>query len=69
MGLIQGCAGVCRPTCDGSPMKDKREFPHIVVFYVSVEIIRDFKDTVYPFFESDALFLECVCCGVAFLVV
>ena len=27
----------------------------------------DFKDTVYPLFESDTLFLECVC--VLFLVV
>ena len=25
-----------------------------------LEVIRDFKDTVYPFFESDTLFLECV---------
>ena len=23
-------------------------------------LFRDFKDTVYPFFESDTLFLECV---------
>ena len=22
---------------------------------------RDFKDIVYPFFESDTLFLECIC--------
>ena len=28
------------------------------------EVVRDFKDTVYPFFESDTLFLEgvFVCC-------
>ena len=28
-------------------------------------VFRDFKDTVYPFLESDTLFLECVfflCC-------
>ena len=25
-------------------------------------VIRDFKDTAYPFFESDTLFLECVVC-------
>ena len=24
------------------------------------KVVRDFKDTVYPFFESDTLFLECV---------
>ena len=30
-------------------------------------LVRDFKDTVYPFFESDTLFLEC--CFVLFLVV
>ena len=23
------------------------------------EVLRDFKDTVYPFFQSDTLFLEC----------
>ena len=24
-------------------------------------VLRDFKDTIYPFFESDTLFLECCC--------
>ena len=28
--------------------------------YPKAEVIRDFKDTVCPFFESDTLFLECV---------
>ena len=32
----------------------------------STKAIRDFKDTVYPFFESDALFHECFV--VSFLV-
>ena len=35
------------------------------LFYAPV--IRDFKDTVYPFFESDTWFLECL--FVLFLVV
>ena len=35
--------------------------------YMYTEDVRDFKDTVYPFFESDTLFLECL--FVLFLVV
>ena len=36
--------------------------------HLILHVIRDFKDTVYPFFESDTLFLECLFC-VLFLVV
>ena len=40
--------------------------PHpTVVSYTAA--IRDFKDTIFPFFESDALFLECL--SALFLVV
>ena len=41
------------------------EIPHGKLGKV-YKVIRDFKDTVYPFFESDTLFLECF---VLFLVV
>ena len=37
-----------------------------IYIYIAL-VIRDFKDTVYPFFESDTLFLEC--CPVLLLVV
>ena len=38
-----------------------------VAFSGTVMVLGDFKDTVYTFFESDTLFLECV--SVLFLVV
>ena len=34
----------------------------LVLTGVPAEEFRDFKDKVYPFFESDTLFLECCFC-------
>ena len=34
--------------------------PPPVVEARTIQVIRDFKDTVYPFFESDTVFLECL---------
>ena len=33
-----------------------------IYIYIYIYILRDFKDTVYPFFESDTSFLECALC-------
>ena len=41
--------------------------PHGASAPPDVDTVRDFKDTVYPFFESYTLILECVV--VLFLVV
>ena len=33
---------------------------YIYIYIVIKKDLRDFEDTVYPFFESDTLWLECL---------